>query len=97
MISNDQGLIQSDPTSCPQNCICVMPNLVMGFHVNVRAYLTVSLYKIGPKFGAVKHMETEKDTDFRQTVLSNVQLEFNVFLWILSLKEVKNTIRKNNL
>ena len=42
-------------------------------------------------------METEKGTDFRQTVLSNVQLKFNVFLWILSLKEVKNTIRKNNL
>ena len=42
-------------------------------------------------------METEKDTDFRQTVLCNVQLKFNVFLWILSLKEVKNTIRKNNL
>ena len=42
-------------------------------------------------------METEKDTDFRQTVLSNVQLKFNVFLWILSLKEEKNTIRKNNL
>ena len=42
-------------------------------------------------------METEKDTDFPQTVLSNVQLKFNVFLWILSLKEVKNTIRKNNL
>ena len=41
-------------------------------------------------------METEKETDFRQTVLSNVQLK-NVFLWILSLKEVKNTIRKNNL
>ena len=42
-------------------------------------------------------MEMEKDTDFWQTVLSNVQLKFNVFLWILSLKEVKNTIRKNNL
>ena len=42
-------------------------------------------------------MKTEKDTDFRQTVLSNVQLKFKVFLWILSLKEVKNTIRKNNL
>ena len=42
-------------------------------------------------------MEMEKDTDFRQTVLSNVQLKFNVFLWIFSLKEVKNTIRKNNL
>ena len=42
-------------------------------------------------------METEKDTDFRQTVLSNVQLKFNVFLWILSLKAVKNMIRKNNL
>ena len=42
-------------------------------------------------------METEKDTYFRQTVLSNVQLKFNVFLWILSLKEAKNTIRKSNL
>ena len=42
-------------------------------------------------------METEKETDFRQTVLSNVQLKINVFLWILSLKEVKNMIRKNNL
>ena len=42
-------------------------------------------------------METEKDTDFRQTVLSNVRPKFNIFLWILSLKEVKTTIRKNNL
>ena len=42
-------------------------------------------------------METENDTDFGQTVLSNVQLKSNVFLWILSLKKVKNTIRKNNL
>ena len=42
-------------------------------------------------------MEMEKDTDFRQTVLSNVQLKSNVFLWIFSLKKVKNAIRKNNL